>query len=133
MDVEMHKIYVKTNGSGYITSVNSSAFLPDVSGWTEIDRGSGDKYHHAQGNYFPLPIMTDDGAYRYKLVDGKPTECTAEDIAQQEAAIPPQPDPHADLEGRITTLEEDVATLKAGYAAEFSALDAAYAQGVNSI
>lgn len=87
-------VYVKTNdSSGYITAVNSSAFLSDTTGWTEIDQGTGDKYHHAQGNYFPWPIITDGGAYRYKLVDGKPAECTAEDIAQQEAMIqtPPKP------------------------------------------
>lgn len=86
-------VYVETNSSGYITAVNSSAFLPDTTGWVEIDRGYGDKYHHAQGNYFPLPIVTEGGAYRYKLVDGKPAECTAEDIAQQEAMIQPPPEP----------------------------------------
>lgn len=76
-------VYVKINSVGYITAVNSSAFLTDTSGWTEINRGSGDKYHHAQGNYFPLPLMTEDGAYRYKLADGKPVECTPEEIQGQ--------------------------------------------------
>lgn len=84
---ETYLVYVKTNSSGYITAVNSSAFLPDTTGWTEIDSGCGDKYHHAQGNYFPLPIITDYGAYHYKLVDGKPVECTPEEIAQQEEAL----------------------------------------------
>ena len=76
-------VYVKINSVGYITAVNSSAFLTDTSGWTEINRGSGDKYHHAQGNYFPLPLMTEDGAYRYKLADGKPVECTPEEVQGQ--------------------------------------------------
>ena len=84
-------VYVKTNSIGYITAVNSSAFLTDASGWTEIDSGNGDKYHHAQGNYFPQPIVTDGGAYRYKLVDGVPTECTAEEIEAQEEALKPVP------------------------------------------
>lgn len=82
-------VYVKTNSIGYITAVNSSAFLTDTSDWTEIDSGYGDKYHHAQGNYFPHPIITDSGAYRYKLVDGVPTECTAEEIEAQEEAMKP--------------------------------------------
>ena len=91
-------VYVKTNTSGYITAVNSSAFLPDATGWVQIDEGTGDRYHHAQGNYFPLPITTDGGAYRYKLVDGAPMECTAEEIAAQEAAlVPPQPEPETDV------------------------------------
>ena len=83
-------VYVKPNESGYITAVNSSAFLLDTTGWVEIYRGYGDKYHHAQGNYFPKPIITMGGAYRYKLVDGKPVECTAEEITHQEEALKPE-------------------------------------------
>ena len=80
-------VYVKTNENGYITAVNSSAFLTDTMGWTDIDSGYGYKYHHAQGNYFPHPIMTDSGVYRYKLVDGAPVECTEEEIAEQELLL----------------------------------------------
>ena len=104
---EGYSVYVKNNGSGYITAVNSSAFLTDTTGWTEIDSGYGDKYHHAQGNYFPQPILTDGGAYRYKLVDGKPVECTAEEIAAQEEALKPVPTPS--LENRVEVLETDAA------------------------
>ena len=95
MEYENHYIvYVKPNDSnGYITAVNSSAFLPDTTGWVEIDSGYGDKYHHAQGNYFPQPIITMGGAYRYKLVDGQPVECTAEEIAAQEEALKPVDEP----------------------------------------
>lgn len=87
----MYKVYAKTDGTGRIVSVNSDAFLPDTTGWEQIDEGEGDRYHHAQGNYFPQPIMTDDGVYRYKLVDGKVQERSAEDIAADIAAIPPPP------------------------------------------
>lgn len=100
---ETYIVYVKTNDSGYITAVNSSAFLPDTTGWVQIDDGTGDKYHHAQGNYFPLPIITDGGAYRYKLVDGTPVECTTEEITVQEAALHPEPAPT--LESRVEVLE----------------------------
>ena len=96
-------VYVKTNSSGYITAVNSSAFLTDTTGWTEIDSGNGDKYHHAQGNYFSQPIITDGGAFRYKLLDGVPVECTAEEIAAQEEALKPVPTPS--LENRVEVLE----------------------------
>ena len=96
-------VYAKTDSNGYITAVNSSAFLTDTAGWTEIDSGYGDKYHHAQGNYFPESIITMGGAYRYKLVDGKPVECTAEEIAAQEEALKPVPTPS--LENRVEVLE----------------------------
>ena len=79
-------VYVKPNESGYITAVNSSAFLTDTTGWVEIDSGYGDKYHHAQGNYFPKPIITDSGACRYKLVGRRVTECSTSEILEQEAA-----------------------------------------------
>ena len=77
-------VYVKTNSNGYITAVNSSAFLTDTTEWLEIDHGYGDKYHHAQGNYFDKPIINESGACRYKLVDGEPVEYTAKEIAEQE-------------------------------------------------
>ena len=83
-------VYVKFDNNGYITAVNSSDFLTDVFGWVEIDYGYGDKYYHAQGNYFKNPIITDRGAYRYKLIAGKPVACSAEEIAAQEAALLPK-------------------------------------------
>lgn len=96
-------VYVKTDSNGYITAVNSSAFLTDTADLVEIDSGYGDKYHHAQGNYFPEPVYTHGGAYRYKLVDGKPVECTAEEIAAQEEALKPVPTPT--FENRVEVLE----------------------------
>lgn len=114
MQLPPYIVYVKINDSGYIIAVNSSEFLSDVIGWVEIDRGYGDKYHHAQNNYFPESIITMEGAYRYKLVDGKPVECTVEEIAQQEKANKPIKQPTAqddtdammiDHEYRLTLLE----------------------------
>lgn len=109
-------VYVKTNTNGYITSVNSSAFLPDTTGWTEIDRGHGDRHHHAQGNYFPLPIVTDGGAWRYKLADGSPEECTPEEIAAQEEALKPVPvpDPQDDMDAMLVDHEFRLTMLELG-------------------
>lgn len=104
-------VYVKPNSKGYITAVNSSAFLTDTTDWVEIDSGYGDKYHHAQGNYFPEYISTMGGAYRYKLVDGKPVECTAEEIKEQEEANKPKP--VVTPEERIAQLEDENKTLTA--------------------
>lgn len=102
--METYKVYVKTNTKGYITSINSSDFISDLTGWTEIDQGHGDKYHHAQGNYLPGPLMTVGGAYRYKLVNGKPVECSPEEIQEQEEANKPLQTPS--LDDRVTGLEE---------------------------
>ena len=86
MENNPYIVYVKTNAHGYITSINSSEFLNNISGWIEIDSGYGDKYYHAQSHYFSKRIRTDRGAYRYKLLDGAPVECTAKEIEAQEAA-----------------------------------------------
>lgn len=111
MELNPYIIYVKINSKGYITAVNSSAFLTDTADWVEIDSGYGDKYHHAQGNYFPESIMTMGGAYRYKLVDGKPVECTAEEINEQEEAN--KPEPVVTPEERIAQLEDENKNLTA--------------------
>lgn len=58
-------VYIKTDTQNRITSINSSAFLHDVSGWMKIDEGYGDRYHHAQGNYLPKPKMDERGILRY--------------------------------------------------------------------
>ena len=109
-------VYAKADSSSYITAVSSSAFLPDPTGWTEIDSGYGDKYHHAQGNYFPKPIITMGGAYRYKLVGGKPVGCTPEEIAAQEDALRPVPvpDPQDDMDGMLVDHELRLTMLELG-------------------
>ena len=113
-------VYVNPNENSYITAVNSSAFLTDTTGWVEIDRGYGDKYHHAQGNYFEKPVMTMGGAYQYKLVDGAPVECTAEEIAAQEEANKPDPVPE-----EPTVWDELDAAYQSGYTE-------GYQEGVNT-
>lgn len=99
-----YTVYIKTDSNGYITEINSSAFLADTTGWTKIDRGYGDKFHHAQGNYFPEPIMTVNGACRYKLADTGPVECAVEEIRAQESTCC-LPGKISDAE-RIVRLEE---------------------------
>lgn len=117
----MYKVYVKTDETGRITAINSDAFLPDVDGWEQIDDGDGDRFHHAQGNYLPKPLMTEQGVYRYKLVDGKVVERTADEIAADIAAIPPPP-PSAEeriktLEAKLTALEPTISALTRDVAA----------------
>lgn len=85
--INPYVVYAKPNSNGYITAVNSSAFLSDTTDWIEIDSGFGDKYHHAQGNYFSKSIYAESGVYRYKLVDGSPVECTIDEIREQEDAL----------------------------------------------
>ena len=88
MKMNFHIIYAKADAENRIIAVNSSAFLHETAGWTEIDSGYGDLYHHAQGNYLGKPIIDARGIYRYKLVDGKPIERTQEEMDADYAARP---------------------------------------------
>lgn len=102
--MEEYIVYVKTDEAGHITAVASSGFLSDPEGWTEIDRGSGKRYYHAQPFYLPDHILTESGVWRYKLADGAAVECSAEEIAAQEAALPKFYDESADMRQALEEL-----------------------------
>ena len=67
----MAKVYIKTNENHEITNVGSSVFIEDTKDWIKIDEGVGDKYAHAQGNYFEKPLKDEQGNYNYLYINGK--------------------------------------------------------------
>ncbi len=76
MEMNPYAVLVRTDEQNRIIAINSSAFVADADGWTKIDEGWGDKYHHAQGNYLDKPLMDERGVYRYKLENGQAMERT---------------------------------------------------------
>lgn len=101
-----YKVYALLDDRGCILVVGSSAFLQDPDGWTEIDHGDGDKYHHAQANYL-FPLRDVRGIPRYKLVDGEVIERTQDEM---DADVKPVSDPR--LFERLQALESVVETIK---------------------
>lgn len=108
-----YKVLVRVDDAGRVVAINSSGFLQDSDGWTEIDSGYGDKYHHAQNHYLPLPLTDDRGIFQYKLCDEEIVERTAEEMDADYAARP-KPEPTneelllemaADHEYRICLME----------------------------
>lgn len=89
--IEPYIVYIRIDDTNMIVDINSNTFLTDVSDWIEIDRGFGDKYHHAQGNYFPKPIYEERGIPVYKYVDGEVLERTQEEIDADYHEPVPQP------------------------------------------
>ena len=81
----MYSVYIRVDADNRITDINSSAFIADNTGWTEIDRGEGDRYHHAQGKYLDKPITDDHGRHNYRYSSG-----IIEDIPENEK--PPVPE-----------------------------------------
>lgn len=57
-------VYVKVNEDGFVTDVNSEIFIKDFTGWQKIDEGCGDKFAHAQNNYFKKDIIDAEGNYQ---------------------------------------------------------------------
>ena len=100
------KVYIKTDLKNRVTAVNSEIFIYDTTGWTEIDRGDGDRYVHSQGNYFPKPLTDENGVYRYKYTDGIVSERTAEEMAGDIPAPVPAPPTNAELAAAIAELAE---------------------------
>lgn len=91
---DVYKVYIRRDDAERIIDVNSDAFLTEYNGWVQIDEGTGDRYHHAQGNYFPGPLYGERGIPRYAYVkDGSPKwrERTPEEMDAD--YVPPEPEP----------------------------------------
>lgn len=132
MNFQPYKVYVKLDEHNLISDVNSSAFLLDVEGWTEIDRGYTQRHHHAQGNYFDKPIYDDRGIKRYKavtVIDAPEGEIIAEFVKdgvtywifertqeEMDADYASRPAPPPSDKDRIKALEDQLAAYEAAYA-----------------
>ena len=86
-----YKVYVSLQ-DGYITSINSDIFLSqeEIQTMTEIDKGQGDKYAHAQSQYLEKELVDVNGRYNYKFVEGKVIEVAEADkpTIEEPKAVP---------------------------------------------
>ena len=105
-----YKVLVRVDDAGRVVAINSSAFITDTNGWTEIDGGWGDRYHHAQGNYFPKPIYEERGIPVYKYVDNEVLERTQEEIDADYHEPVPQPSETDIALVELAALESENAT-----------------------
>ena len=106
MEMQKSKVYVLPDSSGYITRIDggyTESNITDLENWVLIDEGYGDRYNLCQGNFFPQPIRTMGGAYRYKLIDGMVTECSESELLEQEEAQKRNTPPT--LQDRVDALE----------------------------
>ncbi len=83
----LYKVYAKIE-NGRIVDVNSDAFLQCFVGWVQINEGAGDKYRHAQGNYFDKPVTNKpDETHNYRHENGQIRKATEAEIAAELAEI----------------------------------------------
>lgn len=92
-----YKVYVSLQ-DGYITSINSEIFLSqeEIQTMTEIDKGQGDKYAHAQSQYLEKGLVDEHGRYNYKFVEGKVVE-----VAEGEKPTIKEPEQQATAQDKI--------------------------------
>lgn len=108
MQTPKSRVYVLTDAESRILRLEGEYSLPaDLTGWTKIDEGNGDKYALAQSHYLDKPLY-DGAVLRYKLVDGKVVERTAEEIEADKAKLPKPVIPKTNAE-----LEQENKLLKA--------------------
>ena len=96
--MDEYLVYIRVDDAGRVVDINSSAFLDGTDEWMPIDSGHGDRFHHAQGNYLPGPLMDERGVYRYKLEDGAVVERTQEEMDADWVEPEPAADPMAAFE-----------------------------------
>ena len=87
----MYKVYVKLNEDKCITLIDSEIFLTneEIQTMTEIGKGQGDKYAHAQSQYLEKGLIDEHGRYNYKYVEGKVVEVAEGDKPTiEEKAVP---------------------------------------------
>ena len=108
MQTPKSRIYVLCDSESRVLRLEGEYSLPaDLTGWTKIDEGYGDKFSLAQSHYLDKPLY-DGAVLRYKLVDGKVVERTAEEIEADKAKLPKPVIPKTNAE-----LEQENKLLKA--------------------
>ena len=106
------KVYIQTDTEGRIIRCEGGYTTPaDLTGWTEIDDGYGDRYNLCQSHYFDGGLYTLDGVPRYKLADGAPALRTEEEIAADSVPAETPSDPVADLAEENKLLKQRVSAL----------------------
>lgn len=107
MQTPKSRVYVLCDSESRVLRLEGEYSLPaDLTGWTKIDEGYGDEFSLAQSHYLAKPLY-DGAVLRYKLVDGKVVERTAEEIEADKAKLPK---PAPTTTERVTSLEEQLAT-----------------------
>lgn len=113
--METFTVWIKTDGAGCITAINSSAFLTAFEGWQQIDEGYSAKHQHAQVLYLPLPLRDEEGCLRYRYAEGQILERTAEEMAADKQTPSETPgETTGDIESRLTSIEQQLEMLLEG-------------------
>lgn len=113
-EIQKSKVYIQTDAQGRVLRCEGGYTTPaDLTGWTHIDEGYGDRYNLCQSHYFDGGLYTLDGVPRYKLADGQIVERSEDEIQEDRDAlpIPASPKTNAELESENALLKQQVSAL----------------------
>ena len=113
MQTPKSRVYVLCDSESRILRLEGEYSLPaDLTGWMKIDEGYGDRFSLAQSHYLDKPLY-DGAVLRYKLVDGKVVERTAEEFETDKAKLPKPviPKTNAELESENAKLKQQISAL----------------------
>lgn len=114
MQTPKSRVYVLTDAQGRITRIEGEYTLPaDLTDWVLVEEGAPcDRLNLAQTHYLDKPLY-DGAVLRYKLVDGKVVERTAEEIEADKAKLPKPaiPKTNAELESENAKLKQQISAL----------------------
>ena len=110
---EKSKVYIQIDNQGRILRCDGGYTTPaDLTGWIEIDKGTGDKYNLCQSHYFDGGLYTMDGIPRYRWDGTQAVARTEEELEADRAAIL-ESKPSKTVEDRLTALEAEAEQAKA--------------------
>ena len=110
---EKSKVYIQIDNQGRILRCDGGYTTPaDLTGWIEIDEGTGDKYNLCQSHYFDGGLYTMDGIPRYRWDGTQAVARTEEELEADRAAIL-ESKPSKTVEDRHTALEAEAEQAKA--------------------
>ena len=95
MEIQKSKVYVLLDERSRVLRCEGGytmSNIDDVSQWTYIDEGTGDRYNLCQSHYLDGGLYTHQGIPRYKYEDGACVLRSEAEIAEDVAALP-KPEP----------------------------------------
>lgn len=105
-EIPKSKVYIQTDTDGHILRCEGGytmSNIDDVSKWTYIDEGAGDRYNLCQSHYLDGGLYTMQGIPRYKYEDGACVLRSEEELAADRDALPkPQPSQLDRVEAQAT-------------------------------
>ena len=105
-EIPKSKVYVLLDGDRIVRCEGGYTTPADLTGWIEIDEGTGDKYNLCQSHYFDGGLYTMDGIPRYRWDGEKAVLRSDEELEADRSAIQ-EPEPSGSLEDRVAALEAD--------------------------